>query len=107
LLWGGERVFARRGRSGSSWWREIVRIRKGAGEVGSVVRGVHLEEGGGQCRYFSLDSTDPLFDGISLRERFERLFNLAETKSRTVAKIYALGWDMGGETCVWRRQLRV
>jgi hypothetical protein len=40
-------------------------------------------------------------------ERFGCLFDLAETKSRTVAKMYALGWDGEGETWVWRRQLRV
>ncbi|CAJ2637850.1 unnamed protein product [Trifolium pratense] len=39
-------------------------------------------------------------------QRFGRLFELAETKSRTVAEMFALGWGEGGEAWVWRRQLR-
>jgi hypothetical protein len=42
-----------------------------------------------------------------LCERFGRLFDLAETKSSTVAEMYSLGWEVGGEAWVWRRQLWV
>jgi hypothetical protein len=34
--------------------------------------------------------------GDPLRERFMRLFDLAETKSSTVAEMYALRWEVGG-----------
>ncbi|GAU38071.1 hypothetical protein TSUD_318650 [Trifolium subterraneum] len=70
------------GRRGSSWWREIVRIRD---------TGEGLGEGG---------------SGRIFRKRFERLFDLAENKSATVAEMFALGWEAGGEAWVWRRLLR-
>ncbi|GAU11889.1 hypothetical protein TSUD_195120 [Trifolium subterraneum] len=44
--------------------------------------------------------------GTPLCERFERLFDLAEVKSATVAEMFALGWGAGGESWVWRRPLR-
>jgi hypothetical protein len=43
--------------------------------------------------------------GIPLWERFGRLFDLAATKSCTVAEMYAAGWEAGGDVWVWRRQL--
>jgi hypothetical protein len=49
--------------------------------------------------------TDPWVGGIPLCERFERLFDLAATKSRTVAEMCGSGWEAGGEAWVWRRQL--
>ncbi|GAU51451.1 hypothetical protein TSUD_413480 [Trifolium subterraneum] len=63
------------GRNGSSWWREIVRIRDGI--------------------------------GVTLRERFGRLFDLTEHKSGTVADMCSLGWEVGGGAWVWQRQLWV
>ncbi|PNX62777.1 cytochrome p450 [Trifolium pratense] len=39
--------------------------------------------------------TDPWVDEIPLCQRFERLFELAETKSRTVAEMFASGWGEG------------
>ncbi|PNX85591.1 receptor-like kinase, partial [Trifolium pratense] len=59
------------GQRGSVWWREIARIRERDGESG--------------------------VDEVPLCERFGRLFQLAETKSRTVAEMFALGWGEGGE----------
>ncbi|GAU13906.1 hypothetical protein TSUD_262330 [Trifolium subterraneum] len=67
--YGVERRWMREGgRNGSSWWREIVRIR----------------------------------DGV---ERYGRLFDLAENKSKIVADMSSLGWEAGGGAWVWRRQL--
>jgi hypothetical protein len=43
--------------------------------------------------------SDPWMGEIPLCERFGRLFDLAATKSCTVATMYALGWEAGGE--VW------
>ncbi|GAU26413.1 hypothetical protein TSUD_278580 [Trifolium subterraneum] len=40
-------------------------------------------------------------------ERFGRLFDPAETKLRTVAEMFALGWGAEGEAWEWRRPLRV
>jgi hypothetical protein len=44
--------------------------------------------------------TDPWLGGISLRKRFMRLFDLAESKSKTVAEMYDIGWGGGGEAWV-------
>ncbi|PNX56356.1 receptor-like kinase, partial [Trifolium pratense] len=41
-----------------------------------------------------------------LRERFGRLFDLAETKTCSVAEMFSLGWGFDGEAWVWRRPLR-
>ncbi|CAJ2673056.1 unnamed protein product [Trifolium pratense] len=93
------------GARGSTWWRELARIRDGGGEAGrgwfreSVLRQV----GDGSDTFFW---TDPWVDGISLRERFGRLFDLAENKSVLVAEMFLRGWEAGGEAWEWRRQLR-
>ncbi|GAU32175.1 hypothetical protein TSUD_68460 [Trifolium subterraneum] len=92
------------GRSGSSWWREIARIRDGVADIGggwfgeSVVRKV-----GDEVETFFW--TDPWLDGIPLCERFQRLFDLSVNKSSTVAECFSLGWGVGGEVWAWRRQL--
>ncbi|PNX54624.1 hypothetical protein L195_g048244, partial [Trifolium pratense] len=44
--------------------------------------------------------TDPWVDGTSLRERFGRLFDLAENKSASVADMFMQGWrGCGGVGC--------
>ncbi|XP_045797738.1 uncharacterized protein LOC123891913 [Trifolium pratense] len=83
------------GRRGSLWWREIVSIRDGVGEPGggwfgeNVVRMV----GDGSDTLFW---TDPWVDESPLCEQFGRLFALSETKLRTVAEMFSLGWGMDG-----------
>ncbi|CAJ2646720.1 unnamed protein product [Trifolium pratense] len=93
------------GQRGSVWWREVARIREGVGESEGSWFGEHVlrRVGNGSDTLFW---TDPWVDGISLRERFGRLFVLAETKSHTVAEMFVLGWGRGGEAWKWRRQLR-
>jgi hypothetical protein len=49
--------------------------------------------GDGSDTYFW---TDPWVEGIRLCERFERLFDLAETKSHSVAEMFSLGWGRWG-----------
>jgi hypothetical protein len=72
------------GRSGSSWWREIGRIRDGVGVLsgGWFVECVSKKVGDSLDTFFW---TDPWLDGLSLWERFRRLFDLSENKSSTVA----------------------
>ncbi|PNX57427.1 cysteine-rich receptor-like protein kinase, partial [Trifolium pratense] len=88
-----------RGRMGSSWWREIVRIRDGVG--GTMVGwfgesvGRKVEDGTD-----TLFWTDPWLGGSPLCDRFSRLFDLATTKSSTVAEMFSLGWEAGGEAWV-------
>ncbi|GAU17467.1 hypothetical protein TSUD_340100 [Trifolium subterraneum] len=72
------------GLRGSTWWRELGRIREGGGELG---------EGG-------------LGRTLGGRERFGRLFDLFENKSIMVAEMFSLGWGEAGEAWVWRRPLR-
>jgi hypothetical protein len=45
--------------------------------------------------------------GVPLRERFRRLFDLSVFQSSTVAEMSSLGWEVGGNAWVWRRQLWV
>jgi hypothetical protein len=49
--------------------------------------------------------TDPRLGGIPLSERFRRLYDLTENRSSLVVEMSALGWKVGGEAWVWRRQL--
>ncbi|GAU29928.1 hypothetical protein TSUD_148370 [Trifolium subterraneum] len=49
----------------------------------------------------------PWLDCRPLCERFGRLFDLAENKSCSVAEMFSMGWEVGGEAWVWRRQLWV
>ncbi|MCI04539.1 cysteine-rich receptor-like protein kinase, partial [Trifolium medium] len=83
------------GRNGSSWWREIARIRDGIGGLGGgwfeecVLRKV----GDGLDTFFW---TDPWLGGSPVSVRYGRLFDLAENKSSTVAEMSALGWEAGG-----------
>ncbi|GAU36546.1 hypothetical protein TSUD_277520 [Trifolium subterraneum] len=80
------------GSRGSSWWREIVKIREGVGGLGggwfreSVVKRV----GDGASTFFW---TDPWLGGFPLCERFERLFDLAVNKSCSIAEMSSLGWE--------------
>ncbi|CAJ2652817.1 unnamed protein product [Trifolium pratense] len=78
---------------------------KGEGELGGSWFWEHVSRrvGDGSDTLFW---TDPWLDEISLKERFGRLFALAETKSRSVAEMFALGWGADGGAWVWRRSLR-
>ncbi|CAJ2651635.1 unnamed protein product [Trifolium pratense] len=89
---------------GSTWWRELARIRGGGGDVegGWFREHVLRKVGDGSDTFFW---TDPWVDGTSLRERFGRLFDLAENKSASVAEMFMQGWEAGGEAWVWRRRL--
>ncbi|MCI35403.1 cysteine-rich receptor-like protein kinase, partial [Trifolium medium] len=77
---------------GSSWWREIVSIRDGRGDLGGGWFGecVSKKVGDGLDTFFW---SDPWLGGIPLRERFGRLFDLAVNKSSKVAERSALGWE--------------
>ncbi|MCH83355.1 putative non-LTR retroelement reverse transcriptase, partial [Trifolium medium] len=93
------------GTRGSTWWRELARIRDGGGALEGGWFGGHISRkvGDGSDTFFW---TDPWVDGTTLRERFGRLFDLAENKSASVAEMFVRGWGTGGEAWVWRRQLR-
>ncbi|KAK2370837.1 hypothetical protein QL285_083849 [Trifolium repens] len=92
------------GGRGSSWWREIARIRDGVGGTreGWFGEGIVKRVGDGSDTFFW---TDPWVGGAPLCERFGRLFDLSMNKSSTVAEMFEAGWEAGGEAWVWRRQL--
>ncbi|GAU39122.1 hypothetical protein TSUD_23010 [Trifolium subterraneum] len=77
-----------------SEWREIARIRDNGVGIGDGWFEEHISRqvGGGSDTFFW---TDPWVDESSLRERFGRLFDLAETQSCTVAERVG-GGDVGG-----------
>ncbi|KAK2436694.1 hypothetical protein QL285_021667 [Trifolium repens] len=92
------------GRRGSAWWKEIVRIREGGEHEGRWFQEhVTRRVGDGSDTFFW---TDPWVDGIPLCVQFGRLYDLAETKQRTVAEMFLLGWGSEGEAWAWRKQLR-
>jgi hypothetical protein len=67
-LWGGDRVFASGGRSGSSWWKEMVRISDGVYSLGGGWFGdcVLKKVGDGTETFFW---TDSWLNGTPLCER--------------------------------------
>ena len=80
------------GRSGSSWWKEVVKIRDGTV--------------GGDDGWFTScvgDDADTLFwhdrwcGDVPFRVRFGRLFDLALNKSITVKEMFDHGWGDEGE----------
>lgn len=93
-----------RGRSGSSWWREVVKNRDGRGVDGcgwfeeNIVR-----RAGNDVDIFFC--TDPLLGDSPLCLRYSRLFDLVVNKSISVAAMCDLGWEEGGEVWQGRRQL--
>jgi hypothetical protein len=94
------------GRSCSSWWREVGRIREGVGDVGGRWFGNNVVRKVG-------DGNDTLFwshrwlGGSALSERFPRLYELAENKTVTVASMFSLGIGQDGDGWRWRRRLWV
>ncbi|GAU47626.1 hypothetical protein TSUD_281040 [Trifolium subterraneum] len=105
--YGVERGRLREGwRNGSAWWREIARIRDRVGDLGGGWFGECVTKmvGDGVGTFFW---TNPWLGGVSLRERYGRLFDLTENKSSIVADICSLGWEAAGDAWVWRRMLWV
>ncbi|RHN70051.1 putative reverse transcriptase zinc-binding domain-containing protein [Medicago truncatula] len=92
------------GRSVSSWWKEVASIRDGLGDVGEgwFRDNVERKVGDGVDTIFWLD---PWVGDVPLCVRFGRLLDLAVNKSISVADMFELGWDEGGEAWQWRRRL--
>jgi len=92
------------GRSGSWWWKDLVKIRDGLDEVGGgwFAERVSKRVGDGSSTFFWYDRW---LGDVPLRTQFSRLFDLANNKLCTVADMCALGWEVGGEAWSWRRRL--
>ncbi|MCI28471.1 cysteine-rich receptor-like protein kinase [Trifolium medium] len=84
------------GRRGSSWWKEIARIRDGvsvARERGWFEEGIVRRVGNGEETLFWMDLW---LGGVPLSVRYRRLFDLSLYKSSMVAVMRGLGWEEGG-----------
>jgi len=92
------------GRTCSSWWREIVRIRDGVGDNsgGWYASCVSRRVGDGAITSFWCDVW---FNGVPFRDRFRRLYDLADNKAIPVRNMCLSGWEEGGEAWRWRRPL--
>ena len=92
------------GRSVSSWWREVRRIRDGEGDIGGGWFGdsVRRKVGDGAATLFW---SHRWLGETPLCVRFPRLFDLAENKSIFVATLFSRGLELDGEGCRWRRRL--
>ena len=88
------------GRSCSSWWREILRIRDGVGGGGEgwFASCVRRRVGDGAETDFWRDCWS---GDVPFHERFRRLYDLAINKAITVRNRFLLGWDDGGEAWQW------
>ena len=58
--------------------------------------------GDGKNTFFWFDNW---IGDVPLRRRFGRLFDLATNKLISVADMFELGWEEGGEAWRWRRRL--
>jgi len=94
------------GRSCSSWWREIVRIRDGLGEGGEgwFASCVRRRVGDGAETDFWRDCW---CGSVPLCERFRRLYDLAANKVITVRNMFLLGVENGQGAWQLRRRLWV
>ena len=83
------------GRSCSSWWREVARIRDGGGDVGGGWFGecVSKKLGDGSDTLFWFDKWE---ESTTLCVRYPPLFALSENKFITVANLFARGFEQGG-----------
>ncbi|GAU21182.1 hypothetical protein TSUD_10990 [Trifolium subterraneum] len=90
-------------RRGSSWWREILKIRDDESVGGtwfaeSIVRRV----GDGNDTFFWNDSW---LGCVPLSVRFRRLYELSLHQTSTVDAMCVKGWEEGEAAWQWRRQL--
>ena len=85
------------GRDGSLWWRDISNLRADGWYI-HVSRSV----GDGKNTLFLIDVWA---GGVSLRDRFHKLYELSMLKGESVFAMCTLGWGNDGEAWVWRRRL--
>jgi len=92
------------GRSVSTWWRELAKIRDGVEGVGGswFADSVVCKVGKGTNVSFWKDRW---LGKVPLCQRFSRLFDLSLYKSSTVAEMFSLGWEEGG--AAWRCRIRL
>jgi len=92
------------GEEGLVWWRSILSVREGVGQVDSgwLLDNITGQVEDGESTLFWID---PWLDGEPLCKAFVRLFELSENKLETVVNMMGRGWCAGGEAWRWRRRL--
>jgi len=86
------------GRDASAWWRVIAALQREPWFSNHVCRVV----GDGKQTYFW---SDVWVGGVSFKDRFSRLFELAVDKWVFVFDLCQLGWGVNGEAWKWRQRL--
>jgi len=92
------------GRSVSTWWRELAKIRDEVGSDGGSWFADRVASKVG-TRTNTLFWQDRWLGDVPLCRRFSHLFDLSLNKSSTVAEMFSLGWEEGGEVWGCRRRL--
>jgi len=92
------------GVTGSTWWREIVKIENGIGVEGGswFEESISKRLGNGFNTFFW---SDCWVGTVSFMERFRRLYDLLIHKDLSVGEMHALGWGEYGKAWWWRRRL--
>jgi hypothetical protein len=80
------------------WWRDICILREEGWFNSHVSRFV----GDGKNTLFW---TDVWVGGVSLRDMFNRLYDLSMLKGESVSAMCTLGWGIDGGAWSWRRRL--
>jgi len=86
------------GRDVSVWWRDICTLRVDGWFHSHVSRSI----GDGKNTLFW---TDVWVGGVSLRDKFNRLYDLSMLKGELVFAMCTLGWGNEGASWSWRRRL--
>lgn len=91
-------------RNASAWWRMMGGVREGIGSGVGNWFGENVERvvGDGKNTFFW---TDKWLDGVPLKLRFSRLYELTVHKECTVEEMVRLGWEEEGNAWGWRRRL--
>jgi hypothetical protein len=91
-------VMERGGRYVSTWWRDISTLRL----AGWFPSHVSHSMGDGKNTLFW---TDIWVGEVSLRDRYNRLYELSMLKGESVFDMSTLGWGLEGKAWDWRRRL--
>ena len=86
------------------WWQTILDVRDGVGQIDSgwMLDNITRRVGDGMSTLFWVD---PWLEGKPLCNIFTCLYELAENKLDTVAKLFTRGWGVNVEAWKWPRRL--
>jgi hypothetical protein len=76
----------------SSWWKDLRGIESAAISLNWVSGGLNRKIGNGVTTSFWLENW---IGGVTLRDKFPRLFSLSNQKEATISEVVGLGFDRG------------